>query len=87
MNLGRSAVLSGVLNALGLPEKTDSGVKAENIELIKSGEEDMLQRSSKSDESKKERITLSNKGRLINRRLVHQAQHHERADAEDRTAL
>jgi hypothetical protein len=34
--------------------------------------------------SSKERITLSSKGRLINRRLVHQAQYH---DLEDGTAL
>jgi hypothetical protein len=70
----------------------DSGVKVGNIELLKSGEETvdfkhMPQRSSKSDESKKEGITLSNKGRLINRRLVHQAQYHERADPENGTAL
>jgi hypothetical protein len=47
----------------------------------------MPQRSSKSDESKKEHITLSSKGRLINRRLVHQAQFRERADPEDGAAL
>jgi hypothetical protein len=36
----------------------------------------MPHRSRKSDESKKEGMTLSSKGRLINRRLGHQAQYH-----------
>jgi hypothetical protein len=47
----------------------------------------MPQRSSKSDESKIKRIALSSKGRLINRRLVHQAQFRERADLEDGAPL
>jgi hypothetical protein len=37
--------------------------------------------------SQKKRIALSSKGRLINRRLVHQAQFRERADLEDDAAL
>jgi len=37
--LGRSATVSGALN-VRLSEKMESGVNVENVELIKSGEED-----------------------------------------------